>query len=42
MKEKNIDNGDVMAPPTLFIDIDGTLISFPDTEEEYRKIASGD
>jgi len=42
MKEKNIDNGDVMAPPTLFIDIDGTLISFLDTEEEYRKIASGD
>lgn len=41
MKEKNIDNGDIMAPPTIFCDIDGTLISFPDTEEEYRKIANG-
>lgn len=41
MKEKNIDNGDIMAPPTIFIDIDGTLVSFPDTEEEYRKIANG-
>ena len=42
MKENKIDNGDVIAPPTLLIDIDGTLISFPDTEEEYRKIATGD
>jgi len=42
MKENNIDNGDNIAPPTLFIDIDGTLVSFPDTEEEYRKIATGD
>jgi hypothetical protein len=42
MKENNIDNGDNMAPPTLFIDIDGTLVSFPDTGEEYRKIARGE
>lgn len=42
MKENNIDNGDNIAPPTLFIDIDGTLVSFPDTEKEYRKIARGE
>lgn len=42
MKENNIDNGDNIAPPTLFIDIDGTLVSFPDTGEEYRKIARGE
>ena len=42
MKENNIDNGDNIAPPTLFIDIDGTLVSFPDTEDEYRKIARGE
>ncbi len=42
MNIKNIDNGDVIAPPTLFIDIDGTLVKFPDTEKKYRAIASGE
>lgn len=42
MKEKNIDNGDVLAPPTIFCDIDGTLVKFPHTEEEYKAIANGE
>ncbi len=44
-EEKNlvnqIDNGDNLAPPTMFLDIDGTLVKFPHAQEEYESIASG-
>ena len=37
----NIDNGDDIAPPTLFIDIDGTMVEFPHTGDHYKSIANG-
>ena len=39
--EYNIDNGDDIAPPTLFIDIDGTMVEFPHTGDHYKSIANG-
>ena len=36
-----IDNGDHISPPTMFLDIDGTLVGFPHTPEEYKSIANG-
>jgi len=36
-----IDNGDDIAPPTLFIDIDGTMVEFPHTGDHYKSIANG-
>ena len=40
-KVNQIDNGDHVAPPTLFLDIDGTLVKFPHEQEEYESIANG-
>ena len=37
----NIDNGDKIAPPTIFVDIDGTLVEFPHNSKEYKSIANG-
>jgi histidinol phosphatase-like enzyme len=37
----NIDNGDDISPPTLFLDIDGTLVKFPYSEKSYKSIANG-
>ena len=37
----SIDNGDEIAPPTLFIDIDGTMVKFPFTGDDYKSIANG-
>ena len=37
----NIDNGNEMAPPTIFVDIDGTLVEFPRNPNEYKSIANG-
>jgi hypothetical protein len=37
-----IDNGDSMAPPTLFLDLDGTIVKFPHTHEDYNKLARGE
>ena len=37
----NIDNGDEIAPPTIFVDIDGTLVEFPHNPNEYKSIANG-
>ena len=37
----NIDNGNEMAPPTIFVDIDGTLVEFPHNHNEYKSIANG-
>ena len=36
-----IDNGDHLSPPTMFLDIDGTLVHFPHNPEEYKSIANG-
>ena len=42
MEIKNlIDNGDHLSPPTMFLDIDGTLVHFPHSPEEYKSIANG-
>ena len=39
--KNNIDNGEDMAPPTIFVDIDGTLVKFPHNPKEYKSIANG-
>ena len=42
MKISNkIDNGDHLSPPTMFLDIDGTLVEFPYSEKSYNSIANG-
>lgn len=41
LPNNQIDNGDHISPPTMFLDIDGTLMQFPHTPDEYRSISNG-